>query len=278
MKILAISDIYGNMDLINDLRRKYSSENFDAIIVAGGICDEKKNNVHKIFSLLASLGEKILFVPGGSDQKEININQENIINIDGNFEIIEKNGLKIGFFGLGGVPERSIKKKRQYPYKWNESICFNDFIRKLKTTYQKLKLEKVVYTILVTHSPPYHIADYSRKITLNEFETTEELEDQDVEDKKKSTNPLFLGSKILREFTKNNKVDVHIFGHVHKEGGKKVIKDNTIFLNIAHLSPLPYKLTGRKICLVNIDKEINVEFQSVVNNKLEFEEFLRSYI
>ena len=95
---------------------------------------------------------------------------------------------------------------------------------------------------------------------------------------KKSTNPLFLGSKILQEFTKNNKVDVHIFGHVHKEGGKKVIKDNTIFLNIAHLSSLPYKLTGRKVCLINMGEEIKTEFQSIVNNKLEFEEFLHSYI
>jgi len=278
MRILALSDIYGNFDLIDDLRRKFSDEKYDAIIVAGGISDVKNNNIRKVLTLLANLGEKILFVPGGNDQKEAGINQENIINIDGNFDIIEKNGIKVGFFGLGGVPDRSIKKKRQYPYRWNEGICFNDFIRKLKTNYQKLKLEKVDYIILVTHSPPYHIADYSRKITLNEFETTEEAEEQDVEDKKRLTNPLFLGSRILYEFTKNNKVDVHIFGHVHKEGGKKVIKNDTIFLNIAHLSLLPYKLTGRKVCFVNVDKEINVEFQSVVNDRLEFEEFLHSYI
>jgi len=278
MKILALSDIYGNTDLISELHKKYSNIYFDIVIVAGGISNIKKDNSYNILKSLAGIGERILFVPGGNDQKQMNFSENNIINLDKSYVVIEKDELKVGFIGLGGVPERSIKREKDYPYRWNETICRNDFMRNLKTNYQKLRLEKVDYVILVSHSPPYHIADYSRKITLNEFETTMEAANQDLEDKKRTANSLFLGSKILRDFTKDNKIHLHIFGHVHKQGGKRVVEGNTIFLNVSHLSQLPYKLTGRKVCIIELSKKIKIEFQSIVNDKLEFEEFLHSYI
>jgi len=277
MKILALSDIYGNRDLINELCEKFHNESFDVIIVAGGILNARNSDYQVILNLLAGLGKKVLFVPGGTDQKEID-SSENLINIDNGYVVIEKNGLKVGFFGIGGVPDKSIKRKNEYPYIWNETICNIDLIRKLKTNYQKLKLEKVDSIILISHTPPYGIADYSRKITLNDFEIIEETEKQDIEDKKKTTNPIFLGSKILKEFIKNNKINIHIFGHVHKEGGKKIVQDDTIFLNVSHFSPLPYKLTGRKICVIELSNEIKTEFRSIVNNGLEFEEFLHTYL
>lgn len=278
MKILALSDIYGDVNIISDLYRRYSKENFDVIIVAGGISDVRKNNIHKIMNSLANIGEKLLFVPGGNDPKVIKTKKDNIVNLDNSSHVIETNGLKIGFLGLGGVPSRSIKRKRQYPYRWDERICYNDFMRKLKTDYKKIKLEKPDFIILVTHSPPYQIADYSRKITLSEFETTEQADEEDKEGKTKSTNPLLLGSKILKEFTKENEIDLHIFGHVHKQGGKKTMKNNSIYLNVSHMSVLPYKLTGRKACIIDINKKIKPKFQSIVEEDLDFEEFLHTYI
>jgi Icc-related predicted phosphoesterase len=146
--------------------------------------------------------------------------------------------------------------------------------------------------VLVTHSPPYGIADRSKPITLKETIVLEDLLEElkgeakpepkaPTEPKKKApTSPRHLGSRILRDFVKYYKPDIHVFGHVHKEGGKTEQEEGTRFFNVSHLSPLPYRLTGRKFLRMKITrKAITTSFNHVIMEKdLPFNEFIEKYL
>ncbi|MBS7252332.1 MAG: hypothetical protein KIH08_17350 [Candidatus Freyarchaeota archaeon] len=94
--------------------------------------------------------------------------------------------------------------------------------------------------------------------------------------KKTPTSPRHLGSRIIRDFVRYYKPDIHIFGHVHKEGGKAESNEATKFFNVSHLSPLPYRLTGRKFLRLKITKDnITASFDYViVERKISFHEFI----
>jgi len=277
IRIIALSDIYGEIEIIKELIERFDKK-FDVCIIAGGINKPKEDKSKEIFEKLTKISEKILFVNGGTDKIEIKDTQD-ISNLENNPIILNKNGLKIGFLGIGGVPDRSIKRKSEYQNIWNEALWYSKLLRQMNVDYNKIKIEKPDFFFFISHTPPYGIADYSRKITLNELESTWDIEEQDIEEKRKYTNPLHLGSKIIREFVLKNKIHIHIFGHVHKEGGKLIRSKDTTFINVAHISTLPYKLTGRKFCIVHIDKEnVQVEFKNVVNPELDLENFLEVYL
>lgn len=277
MRILALSDIYSNEYIIRELASKFQKKKFDIIILAGGYSYFGEKNGLNILESLLDFGDKVLFVPGGTDEKKIEYNlNENIINLDENHFIIPSKTGILGFLGLGGVPNKSIRNKIEFPYRWFESINWESIKQKLEMNLEKLFLEKVDFIILVSHSPPYHIADYSKKINLSELKV--DIDDSVENLKRKSKNPIFLGSRILKEFIDENKIDLHIFGHVHKRGGKIIREDNTIFVNVAHLNPDPYKLTGRKVSLIDINKNIKIKFRHIVEEFLDFEMFLKTYL
>jgi len=93
--------------------------------------------------------------------------------------------------------------------------------------------------------------------------------------KTKSRNPRHLGSKAIKEFVDDFKPDIHIFGHVHKQGGK--IAGGSV--NVSHISAQPYKLTGRKFLMMDIGTEgVKISFDSVVEKYIEFEEFIDYYL
>ena len=94
-----------------------------------------------------------------------------------------------------------------------------------------------------------------------------------------STNPVHLGSRIIKEFLNRKRVDIHVFGHVNKKGGSKVNMDKTTFFNVSHLSSEPYKLTGRKYLILNVGRNnMNYNFDSLVNKYISFEEFVGRYL
>lgn len=282
-----VSDIHEDLDIVQNLGEKLDNENINAVVIAGGIgCyhkqrqDEYLQNVSKIFDMLGRISKKILYIPGGTDYEELNIHDNNTINIHKDVYVIQHDGMKIGFFGLGGVPSHSFRYNHEFPYRWTEKILYESYIKKLKIDYEKLKTEKPDYIILVSHSPPYNIADYAKKATLNVFELTEEMGEEDIEKKEKiSFNPVHLGSRILKDFLNKYQVDIHLFGHVHKKGGSKVHMGETVFFNVSHLSVDPYKLTGRKYLVLKLDRNnINYNFDSIVNKDLTFEQFIGSYL
>lgn len=294
MDLIAISDIYGDVRIVREfLSRLSTTEKDDRIIIVAGDIDIKTSsehyfkNVSRILKLLSKNCRYLIYVPGDSDAKELFVTKRNIVNIDRRNFMIQVDNVKIGLLGLGGAPIHSVREKNFFPYLWNENIPIvrENLMMNLKINLEKLMVYRPDYIILVTHAPPYGIADYSRPITLSEEVLLGDILEEELETgiektrKRLARNPKRLGSRVLKEFVRYYKPDIHIFAHVHKQGGKTITRDGTTFFNVSHLSPLPYRLTGRKFLLLKITKKgITFSFDSVVHKNLPFQDFLEIYL
>jgi len=292
--LIAISDIYGDISIVKEFlsRLNESKKHNRIIVVAGdlGIKTRSQNyfeNVNKILDLLSKKCKYLFYVPGDSDVEDLAVSYQNIINIDKNNFIIEMDDVRVGLLGFGGAPAHSVREKKFFSYLWDESIPIvrENLMMNLRINLEKVMTYRPDYIVLVTHAPPFGIADYSRPITLSEEvllgELLEELEVETEKDetKKLARNPRHLGSRTLREFVRYYKPDVHIFAHVHKQGGKVLTKNGTMFCNVSHLSSLPYRLTGRKFLFLRLTKEeVTFFFDSVVIKNLSFQDFLEAYL
>lgn len=300
MRIIAISDIYSDISVVQDLISiiKKSNDEKPIIIIAGdvGIRPKSKHytrDVNKIISSLSNVCKHIFYVPGDSDIKQLETTTPNAKNIDRQNYIINNDEVKVGLIGLGGAPTHSLRSAELSPYLWDESlpITYENIKTDLKINIEKVAQEHPDYIILVTHSPPYGIADRSKPVTLREMLVLEDILEEltegeikpEVEEKtkkKKPTSIRHLGSHVIREFVKYYKPDIHIFGHVHKQGGQNETHGATKFFNISHLSPLPYRLTGRKFLQLKITKEkITETFDHVIlKRNIPFDEFIETYL
>jgi len=302
LELIAISDIYGDILRVGGLisaLEPTASEN-RIIVVAGDISIEKvsQKSVTDSMTMLSEACKHLFYVPGDSDPKDFEAALPNAKNLDRKNCIVQNGDIKIGLIGLGGAPNSSVRTGESLPNLWDESI---PIVGEQLSTELKINVEKVMQghpdcIILVTHSPPYGIADRSKPITLKEMAVLEDLLEelkeepkpeaekeptQSSEPKRKTpTSPKHLGSRILRDFVKYYKPDMHIFGHVHKEGGKAEQDSGTRFFNVSHLSPLPYRLTGRKFLTVKLTREnITTSFNHVImENNLPFNEFIEKYL
>jgi Icc-related predicted phosphoesterase len=265
------------------------------IIVAGdmGIKATSKyytQDVNHILSSLSVVCKHLFYLPGDTDEKGLEATGTNAKNLDKKNYIIEVEDVKLGLLGLGGAPAHSVRRDEPITYLWDESI---PFVAEGLSTELKINIEKVMhgrpdYIILVTHSPPYGISDRSTPITYKEMialdDLLEELRYEGKAEEKEAAKkvprgPRHLGSRLLREFVKYYKPDIHIFGHVHKEGGRAELDSEVKFFNVSHLSPLPYRLTGRKFLTMKLTKEnISASFNHLVRNDLPFHEFIEKYL
>ncbi|MBO3799399.1 MAG: metallophosphoesterase [Candidatus Brockarchaeota archaeon] len=213
------------------------------------------------------------------------------MNLDRKHFIVQNRETSIGLIGLGGAPSGSIRPGESLPNLWEESIPIvaEQLLTELKINVEKVMQGRPDYIILVTHTPPYGIADRSKPITLREMivleDILEELKGEPKPEpggkvKKPTTSIRHLGSKIISNFVKYYKPDIHIFGHVHKEGGKTEAQEATKFFNVSHLSPLPYRLTGRKyLCLKITKQSITPTFNHVIpEREIPFDEFIEKYL
>jgi len=214
--LIAISDIYADALMVQDLVSvlgKTGREN-RVLIVAGdmGIKATSRNyaqDVNHILSLLSTVSRHLFYLPGDSDDREFEVTGTNARNLDKRNYIVEVEEVKVGLLGLGGAPTHSVRSDEPVTYLWDESI---PFIAEGQSTELKINIEKVMhghpdYIILVTHSPPYGIADRSKPITLREMVVLEDLleelkyegkpEEKEVT-KKVPRGPRHLGSKLLK--------------------------------------------------------------------------------
>jgi Icc-related predicted phosphoesterase len=271
------------------------SQPLDMIIVAGDIgirttSAHYEQDINKILTLLSKISKQVFYIPGDSDAKEFKIAMPNVKNLDRQSYVIDDGELKIGLLGLGGAPTHSVRSMDLSPYLWDENV---PIVRESLMTELKIQIEKIAqagpdYIILVTHSPPYGIADRSKPITLHEMlvleDVLEELKGETrteaKEQAKKPTSIRYLGSRVINDFNKYYKPDIHIFGHVHKEGGKTETWEATKLFNVSHLSPLPYRLTGRKYLHLKITKkDITATFDHVIPERdIPFNEFIDRYL
>jgi len=298
LELLAISDIYGEYRILENLlfhiRRRPKTNRISIIAGDLGLHPEREqyeHDIERIFDILSEISELIVYVPGDTDSKELNVQRYNVINIDRSYKVINMENMSLGFFGLGGAVKNSVREGEPTPYLWDESVPLvkDSLVTKLKINIEKIMLERPDMVIFVTHSPPYGIADISKPITLNEMfvlheiateeETIEKVETEKEKRKPKYTSPRRLGSRVIRNFIRYYQPDIHIFGHVHKQGGKQRLVGDTLCFNVSHLSSMPYKLTGRKFLVITLQQgKISSEFDNAVLKNLDFDSFIETYI
>lgn len=297
LELVAISDIYGEYNIVESLLSHLDMRPTTQriIVIAGdlGLHPDSKQyhkNLKRILDAFSEFSELVLYVPGDTDSKDLNIEGTNIINLDSTYKVVDIGELTLGFFGLGGAVRGSVREGEPTPYLWDENIPLvrDELIMELKINVEKVMLEKPDFAVLVTHSPPYGIADLSKPITLNEVlilveMIEEEIESEEIQERKEErpryTSPRRLGSRLIRDFIRYYQPDLHIFGHVHKQGGKYESIGDTQCFNVSHLSSMPYKLTGRKFLFITPKgSKVHFGFDNVVQKDLPFDRFLETYL
>jgi Icc-related predicted phosphoesterase len=291
LDLIFFSDVYGSLEIVEELIGWVEENRLERVvyIIAGDLGSSPRlEERYGILSRLASDAEYLLYVPGDTDPRDISYQASNVVNLDSDCFLIEGEGVKLGFIGLGGAPKHSVAEGAS-PNLYDESVPIvrDSLLTSLKIRIEKLVLSKPDYIILVTHSPPYGIADKSLPISLKEIGILEEhLSDTISHEEKrgaalrKPTSTIRrLGSRIIKEFVENYKPDIHVFGHVHKEGGREVQEEQTLFFNVSHLAPTPYKLTGRKFLQMRFEKNrLLYRFNHLVETDLAFKDFVERYL
>lgn len=261
---------------------RYSLVLGDLDIHRGWLEDTERysQKVEEILDKIARFSTKVFYVPGDTDIESIDIDSKRVVNLDKDYTIIE-GSKRVGLIGLGGAPKRSVRTPGHFNYLWNEGDSFvqEELYKKLKINLEKLRRENPDTIILLSHSPPHGVADKSIPFSLREVLDLENLPDTSNSDNGTArANPKHLGSRLLKKFLRENPIDLHIFGHVHKRGGISNVVKGVKAFNVSHLAPSPRKLYGRKLLRIKLSEDVKYNFQSIVNPSLSFEEYLETYL
>ena len=138
MKILAASDIHGDMNLVRNLAKKAEKENVDLVILCGDLTygDNPPPGLIKSFT---DKGKKVMLVPGNHDTSatiDFLSRLYNAINLHGYAYKMDD----IGFFGFGSA---SLG-----PFPVSEDQIYS----KLKSNFRKIKDARK--KVMITHAHP----------------------------------------------------------------------------------------------------------------------------
>jgi Icc-related predicted phosphoesterase len=189
MKILCTSDLHGDFATLNKLCDM--ARGFDLVVVAGDLTNFSSPKVaEQIVGDLQGCVKALLVVPGNCDLPETAEAYKKFgISLHGEGMTLGD----VGFFGVGG----SNKTPFNTPLEYTE----NEIKDLLEEGYEDVKDAKI--KVLVTHSPPYETVD-------------------------KTSSGISVGSKAVREFINNHKVDFVVCGHVHECRGVENLGDTVI--------------------------------------------------
>ncbi len=295
MNLIVISDIDENLELVQELKEQLNSEKIgrdNIILIAGGLGfyspQREKNYIDKIkycLKELLDISSNIVYVNGDTDKRDLDLQMSSVTNVHKNHIVLNTSLGKMGIFGYGGAPNFSIRNDqlKYFSNLWNEKLMKDEIKSSLRISYEKVRFSNPDFVILLTHSPPYNFADYSKELSfdtsLSSVDFSEDRSNSEPRDKKrKSSNPKHLGSKTISEFIREYSLNFSFCSHVYKEGGKITEINNALLFNVSHLSPMPYKTTGRKYLIIkNLGKK-QFEFRSVTNKNLNFEEYIKKYL
>ena len=139
-KILALSDIHGDMERIEIAVKKAKTENADVIIISGDLTMAGQE-IPGLLKPLNELGKPILIIPGNHDTPELtkflSYVYNNIHNLNGYYFVHDG----IGFFGCAGTGLGYFGLR-------DETI-----LQTLEKSNEKIsELEK---RVMIVHEPPY---------------------------------------------------------------------------------------------------------------------------
>jgi uncharacterized protein len=185
MKILAVSDLHGNIKPIIDYLNK---NKVDLIIIAGDITHFGPLELGEdILNEISSFDIPVLAIPGNCDPGSMHINMDNsqAINIHARNLVIKN----IGICGFGG----SNPTPFDTPLEFEEVQIYDEAKRAL----EGIKEQKI--TLFITHAPPY-----GTKTDL-------------------LPSGVHAGSTSLRKIIEELQPTVNICGHIHEARGTDMI-------------------------------------------------------
>lgn len=197
MKILAVSDLHGNIKPIIDY---LNEKKVDLIIIAGDITHFGPVELGEdILNEISSFNVPVLAIPGNCDpgSMHINIDNSHAINIHARNIVIKD----IGICGFGG----SNPTPFDTPLEFEEVQIYDE----AKKALAGIKEQKI--TIFITHAPPY-----GTKTDL-------------------LPSGVHVGSESLRRIIEELQPTVNICGHIHEARGTDKIGKTTI-INPGELS------------------------------------------
>lgn len=192
MIILALSDLHGNTDNIDNLSNELKTA--DLILLVGDITHFGKNkDAHYIIQEFKRYNENILAVPGNCDFPEVN---DYLVN--SGIGLHAKNTIKngIAFMGIGG----SLPCPGKTPFEFSEEEI-NDLLNRAETGIP-VEIQKIIFS----HQPPYK--------TKND----------------RIANGSHVGSSSIRAYIERKKPLICFTGHIHEGVGVDYIED-TIIVN-----------------------------------------------
>ena len=227
MKILAFSGMHQDIELLdiflNSIERKDLTP--DVIISAGDIGDE----IHyEVFNRISKRGTPVVFVGGNWEfNPKVLKKTAEIPNVH---HISEENLVVEDYIFIGQDAWTNFTDRIDIDEKRYED---------LRSKADSLNPKKV---ILVTHHAPLGVLDRG-------FEYPERS-------LKDAWENMRGGSLGIRRFVEENEPLIHIFAHLHSDGGKWVFNEKTLFTNVCHLSRITRDgISGRNGSFMMINTE-----------------------
>jgi len=198
MKILAMADLHGDLDIYLQLKRLVGSYDVQVVVLAGDLLEAfrsdltieqaQRENANQIVEVLKSLSIPVLYIMGNDDLIELGY-QDNLI------QSIHVQRVIIGRYAFVGY-------QYSLPFMLGIFEKAEPEIQKDMLTIDPLLDEK---TVFITHSPAYGVRDEGIHIP---------------------TRDIHAGSRSILEAIQRRRVRAHIHGHIHQCFGRDGIHFN----------------------------------------------------
>jgi Icc-related predicted phosphoesterase len=218
LRLLCIADLHNQIDRLSNLE----ADDADIIIVCGDLHNRgSEEEIRPVVEALASLGQKVLIVPGNMDPVFSMRLWEEAGFISLHRRAVYLEGL--GFAGMGGMVLRRERRQDdgQRFYHHDEEMY-----RVLAQCFAALK--GAGRRVVVTHQPPFGILD-----TLYSGQPS--------------------GCHSLRRFLEDYQPDLLLCGHIHEARGEARL-GRTVVVNAGELR------NGYQ-AMIDLDGEIGIEWQ-----------------
>lgn len=191
MKIFAVSDIHGATKPVREAAPFIRAA--DWVVIAGDITRSKtRAEAADVIACFEQYSTRILAVHGNWDRMEVkNFLEEKGYSLHGKGRLLQE----VGFFGLGGSSPTPLSTATEYTEQ--------EIDRTLRDGYEQVR--EALRIILISHVPPRGVRD-------------------------RSFLGLRGGSRCVRTFLEEQRVDLCLCGHIHEAAGIERFK-NTLVAN-----------------------------------------------
>ncbi len=180
MRILAISDIHGEKKFFDAAADLIGSADLVALCGDIGKGGDRKS-AEDVLSCIERYTTRIIGVHGNWDRDDVSsLLEDRGYNLHGRGRIIDG----IGFFGVGGSSQTPMNTASEYTE--------DEFSEYLSAGYGQIS--NAASSVLISHAPPHRVRD-------------------------RTFIGLRGGSRVVRKFIEDNKVDLCLAGHIHEAHG-----------------------------------------------------------